>query len=98
MSACALSLVAVVVISALFVLFPGILRSVFYCIARRSTLQPCDTPFHVRLKGKIVGRLLGHKRVARFVYRHFDTISFVMILLFFIYMANLAYGLLQCFF
>lgn len=57
-------------------------KEAFYCVSRRITLRPCETKFDQKLKMKITGKLMRIPRLARFVYRHFEAISWVFTITF----------------
>ena len=60
-------------------------KEAFNCIFRRITLRDCDTGFDRKMKMKIAGRMMKtHKGTVRFVFKHFETISWVFTILLFV--------------
>ena len=53
----------------------------FDCVFRRLTLRKCETGFDTKLKSQIMGRLANHQRAARFVYKNFELLSWVFVIL-----------------
>lgn len=66
-------------------------RQAFDCVFRRITLRKCETSFDRKMKMKVVSKLSAKSAAAgRFVYRHFELISWFFTVLFF---ASLAFTL-----
>lgn len=60
-------------------------KEAFNCVTKRITLRPCETGFNTRVKAKVTSKLLKHSTiVARFTNKHFELISWIFTLLFFI--------------
>jgi len=54
----------------------------FECVFKRIRLKPCDSGLDKRLKSQITGRLMRRNpKTARFVYQHFETISWIFTIL-----------------
>lgn len=52
------------------------------CVFRRITLRPCNTGFDEKIKGKIIGKLIGRSVfAARIFSRHFAIISWLLFIL-----------------
>ena len=61
----------------------------FDCVFRRITLRKCETGLDKRLKSQIIGKLMRRNpAVARFTFRHFESISWFFTILF---VASLVY-------
>ncbi|MBU0472125.1 MAG: hypothetical protein KKF65_05850 [Nanoarchaeota archaeon] len=59
-----------------------IAREAFECVFKRIRLKPCDSGLDQRLKSQIMGKLLRRKpKLARFTFRHFETISWIFTIL-----------------
>ena len=73
-------------------------KEAFDCVFRRITLRSCQSGLDVRLKAKLVGSLMKKKsRFARPVYKHFEVISWIFVIIFFvslIYSGLAAYNLI----
>ena len=54
----------------------------WHCVLRRMSFRPCDISFGKEMKGKLVGKLIfTHPRLARFVNRWIDWLSFAFVIL-----------------
>jgi hypothetical protein len=87
-----LCLVALVVFSIMSVgsaKYRQLARDALRCFTKTLTLSPCDVGLDQRIKGKITAKLLGAPRLARFFYRNFKVISWLLTLSFF---GSLAYS------
>lgn len=57
-------------------------RQAFDCVFRRITLRPCNTDFKEKIKGRLVGKLLGRSVfAARILNKHFELISWIFFIL-----------------
>ncbi len=62
----------------------------FDCVFRKLTFRKCHTGLDVRLKGQVTGRLMkGSPKAGRFIYKHFETISWIFTILL---IASIAYS------
>jgi len=72
-------------------------KEAFDCVFRRLTLRPCNTGFDQKIKGKVIGKLLNRSpRLAKAVHRYWETISLLLVILFFtslFFSARSAYNL-----
>jgi len=69
-------------------------REAFNCVFRMATLQPCDTGFDQKVKGKITGWLFKrNKPLAGLVHKHYKIVSTAFTILFFASMIYTAYGM-----
>jgi protein-disulfide isomerase len=70
--------------------YRSLAREAFACVARRVTLRPCESGLEERLKATIVAKTITRApRVAAFVNRRFEILSWVFTILFF---ASLIYS------
>jgi len=57
-------------------------REALDCVFRRITLRPCNTGFREKIKGRLVGRLLGRSVLAARIFnKHFELISWIFFIL-----------------
>ena len=69
-------------------------KEAFDCVFRRITFRPCLTGFDQKMKGKIVGKLLNKSpKAAGFVNKHFELMSWIMVIIFFISMIYSGYAI-----
>ncbi|MFH0890113.1 MAG: hypothetical protein V1836_03155 [Candidatus Aenigmatarchaeota archaeon] len=91
-----LCIVALVVFSILgiwSVPYRRLAKEAFECVFRMITLRPCVTKLDEKIKSKIVARLMGRSgSLARFVYKHFKTLSWIFTVAFF---GSMAYSALS---
>lgn len=58
------------------------------CVFRMATLRPCDTDFDQKVKSKITTKLMTKSpKAAGFVYKRFNVISWIFVIIFFISIA-----------
>ena len=54
----------------------------FSCVFNRITLRPCETGFDQKMKMKVVTKTFKRsKRIGKFMYKHFEAISWVFTIL-----------------
>ena len=67
------------------------------CVFRMVTLRPCDTDFDQKVKSKITTKLMTKSpKAASFVYKRFNVISLIFVVIFFVSIAltaNAVYNL-----
>jgi hypothetical protein len=67
------------------------------CVFRMATLRPCDTDFDQKVKSKITTKLMTKSpKAAGFVYKRFNVISWIFVVIFFVSIAltaNAVYNL-----
>ncbi|MEM7823872.1 MAG: thioredoxin family protein [Candidatus Aenigmatarchaeota archaeon] len=73
--------------------YRGYAREAFHCVFRMATLRKCDTEFDKKLRAAIVGKLMKWPRFAGFVYRRFEIISWVFVIVFFVSLAYTGYSI-----
>lgn len=62
--------------------FRPLAAKAWHCVVRRITFRPCDITFSQEMKGKLVGKLVfSHPRLARFLNRWIDWLSFAFVVL-----------------
>jgi len=73
-------------------------KEAFDCVFRRVTLRKCESGLDVRVKSKIVGKIMQKSpKLAKPIYKHFETISWFFVILFFvslIFTANAVYNII----
>jgi len=68
-------------------------KEAFDCVFRRMTLRKCQTGFDQRMKAKITGKLMNkNQRIAGFVFKHFELISWLFTLSLFLSIGYSAYS------
>lgn len=70
----------------------------FRCVFLRLSFKPCETQLDQKIKSKLTSKLLTRSpRVARFVYKRFEILSWIFTILLFGSMIYSAYGLYNLF-
>lgn len=63
----------------------AVAKEAFDCVFRKITFRKCKSRLDVRLKSQITGKIIKlSPRTARFVYKHFEIISWAFLILFFV--------------
>lgn len=79
---CIAAFLVFLVLSVFSATFRPLAAQAWHCVARRLTLRPCDISFSQEMKGKLVGALIFRTpRLARFVQRWIDWLSFLFVAL-----------------
>lgn len=78
--------IAAFIVFAILAIFSASFRPLaakaWHCVLRRLTFRPCDISFSEEMKGKLVGKLVfTHPRLARFLNRWIDWLSFLFVVL-----------------
>lgn len=78
--------IAAFIVFAILAIFSASFRPLaakaWHCVLRRITFRPCDISFGEEMKGKLIGKLVfTHPRLARFLSRWIDWISFIFVAL-----------------
>lgn len=78
--------IAAFIVFAILAIFSASFRPLaakaWHCALRRMTFRPCDVSFREEMKGKLVGKLVfTHPRLARFLHRWIDWLSFAFVVL-----------------
>ncbi len=90
---CLVALVIFAVLGIFSARYRALAREAFGCVFRMVTLRPCESGLNERIKAKVVGETLKRSpRAAKLVNHHFETLSFVFTVLFFVSLAYTAYG------
>ncbi len=85
MSICIIAMVVLGVLGIFSAKYRRWAREAMACVSRRITLRPCNTTFNEKVKSKLVSKLMGRSRkIAAFTYSHFETISWIFTIAFFI--------------
>ncbi|MHA2263471.1 MAG: hypothetical protein ACXAEN_13840 [Candidatus Thorarchaeota archaeon] len=76
--------------------YPDYGRSMWHCLTRVATLRPCDIGFHDKARATLTSMAMRvHIRLARFVYKHFEAVSIVSVIMFIVFLWNLSWGIVQ---
>ncbi len=78
--------IAAFIVFAILAIFSASFRPLaakaWHCVLRRVTFRPCDITFGEEMKGKLIGKLIfTHPRLAHFLSRWIDWLSFVFVAL-----------------
>lgn len=93
MSACLAALFVLGILSIFSARYRSWAREALDCVARRLVLRPCRTGFNEKVKAKVTSSLMKRSRkLARFVHRYFEPISWAFTAMLFISLAYSAYG------
>ncbi|MBU3941117.1 MAG: DsbA family protein [Nanoarchaeota archaeon] len=79
---CLIALIVLAVLSIFSASHRPLFKEALDCVGRRLTFRPCESKLDERLKSKITGALLKkNKHVAKFVYKRFEIISWILLIL-----------------
>ena len=68
-------------------------KEAFNCVFRRLTLRKCETGLNTRIRAQITGKLMQkHEKLASFVFKYFETISWIFIIITIVSLGYTAYG------
>ncbi len=74
--------------------YRALAREAFRCVFLRMTFRPCETQLDQRIKSKMTSRLLTKSpRMAKFVYKRFELLSWIFTILLLSSMLYSLYGL-----
>ena len=91
---CILALIVFSFLAIFSVSYRPVAKEAFDCVFRKVTLRKCRTNLDQRLKSQITGRLINRSPfLARFVYKRFEMISWIFVILLVSSLAYSAYGL-----
>ncbi|MHA2350409.1 MAG: hypothetical protein ACXADL_12360 [Candidatus Thorarchaeota archaeon] len=99
MSTCLLPVAELTIMILLFLKYPDYGRDIFHCLKRYSTVRPCDIDFHDKARATLTSIVMRiHIRLGRAIYKSFEFISVVSVILFLIFLLYLGLGLIECVF
>jgi hypothetical protein len=79
---CIASFIVFAILAIFSASFRPLAAKAWHCVVRRITFRPCDITFSEEMKGKLVGKLVfTHPRLARFLNRWIDWLSFAFVIL-----------------
>ncbi|MHA2385487.1 MAG: hypothetical protein ACXAEE_04670 [Candidatus Thorarchaeota archaeon] len=98
MSMCPAYIITLAIIVLMYVKWPDYGRMLWHCLARYTTLRPCDITFHDKARATFTSILMRvHSRLGRAAYQRFDVVSVVMVILLLIFIWNWTTGfILSC--
>jgi len=71
----------------------AVAKEAFDCVFRKITFRKCETRLDVRLKSQITGKIIKlSPKSAKFIYKHFEVISWIFLILFIVSFVNVAIG------
>ncbi|MEM2954899.1 MAG: thioredoxin family protein [Candidatus Nanoarchaeia archaeon] len=68
-------------------------KEAFKCVFLRATLRPCTSNLNEELRGKILTKLMKFPKLAKFTHRHFEAISWIFTITFFLSLGYTGYSL-----
>ena len=75
---CIIALVVFAILGLFSAKYRAYFLEAFDCVFKKMTLRKCTTSFDKKMKMKITSRLAGvNKSLGSFVYKHFETISWI---------------------
>ncbi len=90
---CIIALVVFSVLAIFSASYRPLAGEAFDCVFRKVTFRKCRTNLDQRLKSQITGKLLTKSPLlARFVYKRFELLSGIFVILFIVSLAYSAYG------
>jgi protein-disulfide isomerase len=90
---CIIALVVFSILAIFSASYRPLAGEAFDCVFRKITFRKCRTNLDQRLKSQITGRLMRKNTyVARFVYKRFELLSWIFVILFIASLAYSAYG------
>ena len=90
---CILALVVFSILAIFSASYRPLAGEAFDCVFRKVTFRKCRTNLDQRLKSQITGKLMRrHPLIARFVYKRFEILSWIFVILFIASLAYSAYG------
>ncbi|MFH1506542.1 MAG: thioredoxin domain-containing protein [archaeon] len=91
---CIIALIVFGVLGIFSVSYRKIAVEAMDCVFKRVTFRKCTTGLDKRLKSQITGKLMKKSpRVARFIYKHFEVISWIFTVLLFVSLAYSAFSI-----
>lgn len=94
MSLCLVALVVFAFLSIFSAKYRPWAREAFGCVGRMVTFRPCTTTFKQKARAKVTSAIMKrHLGLAKFTHKHFEAISWVFTIIFFLSLAYTVYGL-----
>ena len=90
---CILALIVFGIMAIFSATYRPLALEAFDCVFRKMTFRKCHTGLDKRLKGNITGKLMKrHKGFAKFIYKYFEIISWLFLILFLVSMTYTVIG------
>ncbi|MFW9926717.1 MAG: hypothetical protein ACFFDM_08130 [Candidatus Thorarchaeota archaeon] len=81
----------------MYIRWPRYGQAVWHCLSRYSTLRACDIDFHDKARSTLTSMVMRYSiRGGRVIYKNFEAISVMSVLLFIAFIVNLFIGLVTC--
>ena len=97
MSACLLPVAELIIMILLFLKYPDYGRDIFHCLKQYSTVSPCDIDFHDKARATLTSIMMRvNIRLGRAIYKYFEVISVLSVILFLIFLLSLGLGIMEC--
>ncbi len=91
---CFIALIVFGILGIFSVAYRKLAAEAFDCVFRKMSFRKCDSRFDERIKSGITGKLMDKSpKAAKFVYRHFETMSWIFTILLIASFAYSAYSL-----
>ena len=95
---CIIAMVVFAVLGIFSAKYRSYAAEAFSCVFRRVTLRPCESDFDHRMKMKVISHTFQRsERLGKFVYKHFELISWIFTIIMIVslaYSAVAAYNLI----
>jgi hypothetical protein len=90
---CLIALVVFGVMGIFSAKYKKLAKDSFHCFFRMVQLKPCDTSFDQQIKATVTAKFMKWPSVAGIIYRNFNLISWIFVIIFFASLAGLGYGI-----
>lgn len=90
---CLVALIVFSILGIFSVSYRQLAKEAFDCVFKRVTLRPCTTRFDQKMKSKITAKLMTFPKIARFVYHHFEALSWLFTISLFLSMGYSIYSI-----
>src|SRR4030043_1357892 len=67
-------------------------KEAFDCTFRMITFRPCKTKLDERIRARLTAKLMKTPKVAKFLYKNFNILSWIFVIMFFASLGYSAYG------
>ena len=89
---CVVALVVFAVLAIFSARYRPLAKEAFECTFRKLTFRKCKTNLNERIRAKLTGKLIKLPKVARFTYKHFQVLSVIFTILFFVSLIYTGYS------
>ncbi|MFX1606704.1 MAG: hypothetical protein ACFFDD_12490 [Promethearchaeota archaeon] len=97
MNTCIPPIVYLTVIILMYLKWPQYGREIWQCLKRYTSLRSCDVDFHDKARATLTSIVMTRSiRVGRAVYKNFEVISVLSVLLFVYFIVRIFFDLFMC--